>query len=440
LLYKIEKRIKSKKKNIKNFLCHLLNFLGEGKIDLVIPQLLKKSFQKISIKDSNYLDKGTYWISKFQKNNLKINNNFQDNSENYFFFDSRVLNPRFLRSNNFRDYFIKFIKENPIIKKRAIIILKVNNSVNNFKDFGVDYYLSNSCFQEWKSKEYNSQKIKITLERQKKFVEVIKKYRNNNMCFYIPLIESIHYQIIKLQNDNRVNFEKIQKFTQLFAYYCIKFVYSEWINIQTPNPYKWETFFKTYKLPIYIRKLDFKSLKFFGETFQTEAIFQFFVCVNSKNIGLIQKLKGFGYKSFKSSSLKDKTVIGGELNIKIPCPSIESFFFIFKYICYYNLFLLFYHCFSYFKQSKKEVKFHEKEKNFCQLFLPVLNPLFNLKEKKIQKNLNFQFKTLNSDVLKVIFGKFLISKVKNIEVPLFRYFLMKTPHVLKNSHNLPTDL
>ncbi|MFO8019327.1 MAG: hypothetical protein R6U96_11880 [Promethearchaeia archaeon] len=443
LLYKIEKKISIIKNDSKSLIKFIFTLLKEDKIDIIIPKLLKRTYEKKRINFSKYLIDGTYIISNYQPIDLRENTNLPDEPQNTFFLDSRNMDRDSFKTQNFCNFLIELIKNHPLIKRRIIILLRTINSSKKYKSLGLSNKLNNSI-HGLKSREENIRKIKLSLAKQKEIIENIKRYRNKNMCFYIPLIEALHKRIIEIKQKyylkSEENRQKLKKLTELFAYYCLKFVFSEWVEIQKPNPYKWETFFKKFDLPIKIIKLDFKSLKFSGKTFESEVLITFLVYINSEKTNLIQVLKNYGYKIFNNFTGSTKTAIGAELSIYMPCPSIEYFFFIFKYICYYNLFLLYHHCFPYFNKLNREIRTNKKEKNFYKLFFPVLQPLFNLKKQEMNKNLNFKFNTLNPDVLEVIFNKYLISQIKNIELPLFRYFLMRFQEISKNdSHNLPTE-
>ena len=117
--------------------------------------------------------------------------------------------------------------------------------------------------------------------------------------------------------------------------------------------------------------------------------------------------------------------IGLDHEIYIPCPSIEHFFFVFKYICYYHAFLLFHHSFDYMKKIKPEFRFSRKEESLHEMFYPVMSDLFNIKSGTISKTLVFKYYTLDSRELEIIYNNFMISRIKTVETKLFKYFMLK---------------
>ena len=121
----------------------------------------------------------------------------------------------------------------------------------------------------------------------------------------------------------------------------------------------------------------------------------------------------------------ENIAIGLDMKIYVPCPSIEHYYFLGKYIIYYHLFLLFNHASNYIKKVKKQIKITNREQTLYKIFLPVMQPLFGVTNEKISSSLVFSYYTLDQDELEVIYNKFLVNKIRNIEKKLFNYFLLR---------------
>ena len=59
------------------------------------------------------------------------------------------------------------------------------------------------------------------------------------------------------------------------------------------------------------------------------------------------------------------------------------------------------------------------------MFLPIMEPLFDVTKEKVSKRLVFSYYTLNPNELETLYNKFLVSKIRNIEKKLFNYFLLR---------------
>ncbi|HEY0088880.1 MAG TPA: hypothetical protein VGB37_08555, partial [Candidatus Lokiarchaeia archaeon] len=94
-----------------------------------------------------------------------------------------------------------------------------------------------------------------------------------------------------------------------------------------------------------------------------------------------------------------------------------------KYIFYYHAFYLFNKAFNSIEQSK--TKFTEKERNLFLRFLPIMNFFFGVSDERPIKKLVFKFYTFNPEELETIYNSFLLENVKEIEIKMFNYFLIK---------------
>ncbi|MFX1258995.1 MAG: hypothetical protein ACFFAN_14145 [Promethearchaeota archaeon] len=431
LLHKLEKRFcksNSEFKVQKEVLISCLLFMmNERKIDIIIPELFKISWNKRFLENLMFLEEGIYFIRNFSN----INEDFSKSlNKNNYYFDSRKLD--FKKEDEIKEVIKNLkliIKKIPQIKNKMIIYYPNGSKPLNIYDplKTTSYNLKFMDFKEKSQFSLNS-KIAISLEQQKSYLAIIKSYRKNYMCFYITLIESIQKSILDIQKqkDKIKNYKKILRdFIKKFAYYCIMYVRSDWVEIDKPNPYRWETFFKHFKIPFKIITLDFKSIKFLGRTFESWCNFKYCIFIKKNFQEVIKNLKKFGYTVFTDENYGDKIAVGLDLETYIPCPTIEHFYFLFKYIYYYHLFLLFNHSFTYIKKVRPNIKLTEKERMLFKLFLPVMESLFNIQINKISNKLVFNYYTFNPDELEIIYNKYLLSNIKVIEKKLYNYYLIK---------------
>jgi hypothetical protein len=218
----------------------------------------------------------------------------------------------------------------------------------------------------------------------------------------------------------------MHEYMRKFAYNSLSFVRSDYIEIKEPNPYRWETFFKYFDIPIRILICGYKSIKFYGKTFETYNQLKYCIFIQRDNKEIINNLLRLGYKEFSTESYSDKIAIGLDIECYIPCSTIEHMYFLSKYFCYYHLFLLFLHSIDYIEKLRPDIKFTNKEKNLYKLFLPVMQSLFGIKEPKVVNKLTFKYYSYNSDELEIIYNHFLLKNAKIIEKKLISYFLIKT--------------
>jgi len=303
-----------------------------------------------------------------------------------------------------------------------IYLPEESGKLNIYEKLEEVYNLDFTSIDPPKDLIYSGPKLDLPLEAQKEQLKIVQAYRSNYMCLYITLIEALQEAIIKVQDLNENVFKELAR---KFAFYCIMFVRSDWVELTKGNPYRWETFFKTFELPFKILDLEFKTIKFHGRTFETAGRYRYCIFLKNEDLALVQRLKHLGYEEFKEENTKDMVAIGMDHEIYIPCPTIEHFFFIFKYICYYHAFLLFHHSFDYMKEFRPEFRFSRKEELLYEVFYPIMSDLFNIKSGAISKILVFKYYTLDSRELEIIYNSFMISRIKNIETRLFKYFMLK---------------
>ena len=192
------------------------------------------------------------------------------------------------------------------------------------------------------------------------------------------MIQKAIVNIQEYSNNSDRNKEKLKDLIRKFAYNCIMYVKSDWVEIKEPNPYRWETFFKFFNLPFRIINLDFRAIKFHGRTFESLSNFKYCIYIQNKDQNYIKYLKDLGYEEFSDYNQETNVAIGLDLEIFIPCPTIEHFYFLYKYIFYYHLFLLFRHSFTYLLKTHQNIKFSEREQLLYRVFLPVMESLFSI--------------------------------------------------------------
>jgi len=432
LLHKILKRFCSAKSSFKvkksELISKLASMLKARKIEIIIAEPFDVDWKVTRINGFKYLNENDYIIRTFQEWN---DPNIGDIPRMDYLFDSRRIdfNNDAIVSKSI-GWLKKAIKKVPRIKYKMMIYFpEKSKKLNIYENLEENYNLGFASIDPPKNLIYSGPKFDINIEEQEKNLKIVQAYRSNYMCLYITLIEAIQEAIVKAQNLN----EKVHKeLVRKFAFYCIMFVRSDWVELTKGNPYRWETFFQAFKLPFKILNLEFNTIRFHGRTFESIARYRYCIFVKKKEVALIQKLKHLGYKEFKEESTKDLVAIGMDHKIYIPCPSIEHFFFIFKYICYYHAFLLFHHSFEYMREVRPEFRFSRKEKMLHEVFYPILSNLFNIKYGSISKTLVFKYYTLDSRELEIHYNSFMISKIKYIETKLFNYFMLKHSILIKD--------
>ncbi len=430
LLSKIEKRfcaLNSKYKVKKReFLDSLISMMIKHLIEILIVVPSRITWEKHHFSDFEYLEQNDYIIRRVSKSGSVI---IKPNADLDYFFNSIGINfDNEEKLNSLVEKLKIDINTIPDIKYHTIIFYPIgSDKINLFEPLEQDYVV-NICSLNSPKKHEIYDKIKFPIEEQLSSINLIQSYRINYMCFYITLIENIQYCIKELQeNVNGYNnqYNEINEFIRKFAYYCISYVKSDWVYIKDPNPYRWETFFKFFEIPIKIFSLKFLSINFYGKMFECSTNFKFGIFVKKEFKEDIKSLKNYGFQELHGEDNEIYDCVGLDLKINLPCPTIEHFYFLYKYICYYYQFLLFFHAFRYVKKIRPQIQFSDNESRLYVNFLPVMKQLFNIDEMKIQKVINFKYITINPDELELIYNKFLFSNIKSIEKRLSSYFLLR---------------
>lgn len=425
LFHKLLKRFCSANSSLKvrkrELISTLILMLKARKIEIIIAEPFDVDWELTHVNDFNFLKKGEYLTRTFRKwteSDVGVIPRMD------YLFDSRRID--FENDAKVSDsiaWLKKVIKNVPRIKYKMMVYFpEESRKLNIYENLEEAYYLDFTSINPPKSLIYSGQKIDIGREDQKDNLKIVQAYRLNYMCLYITLIEAIQEAIVKAQE---LRGDVLKELVRKFAFYCIMFVRSDWVEITEGNPYRWETFFQAFRLPFKILNLEFKTMKFHGRTFESIDRYRYCIFIEKNEIALIQKLKTLGYEEFKEENTKDLVAIGMDHDIYIPCPSIEHFFFVFKYICYYHAFLLFHHSFDYMKELRPEFRFSRKEKALYEMFYPLMSDLFNIKSGIISKTLVFKYYTLDSRELEIVYNSFMISRIKKVETKLFKYFMLK---------------
>ena len=413
-----------------DLLACLFRLTRERRIDIIIINSFEIFWKIKPIEQFSYLKDGDYFFRDFRKRKYKTINNFKKSD---YIFDSRQLNFK----NNFEveeifKYLYELIRKKKKIQYKMIIYSNDNSkSLSIFESSKIPFEIKIHKINPPLDLITNEATLFFDLEKQMENIAVIKAFRSKYMCFYITLIDAIHQKIIMLQENNNKSTKSLNEYIKRFGYYCIQFVKSDWVNINHSNPFRWETFFQFFKLPFKILNLEFKSLNFYGRTFNTLAKYRFCIYIKNENKDVISNLKKKGYFEFEDIKDKSFTAIGLDQEIFLPCPSIEYFYFIFKYIFYYQLFLLLHHSFDYIKNYYQDIRISPKEKMLFKIFYPVINELFTISEKKVSEILVFKYYTLNPNELEIIYNNLMINHVRLIETKMMKYFLVKHSICLK---------
>ena len=398
-----------------------MSILKTRKIEIIIAEPFDVDWKLTQVSDFKFLKKGEYLTRTFHEWN---DPNISDIPSMEYLFDSRRIDFKNDAIINDSIAWLKMvIKKVPRIKYKMMIYFpEESRKINIYENLEEAYNLDFTSILPPKSLIYDGPKIDIYLDEQKENSKIVQAYRSNYMCLYITLIEAIQEAIVKAQILKE---DILKELVRKFAFYCIMFVKSDWVETTEGNPYRWETFFQAFRLPFKILNLEFKTMKFHGRTFESTDRYRYCIFIKKNELDLIQRLKGLGYEEFKEENTKNLVAIGMDHDIYIPCPSIEHFFFVFKYICYYHAFLLFHHSFDYMKEIRPEFRLSRKEESLHEMFYPVMNDLFNIKSSTISKTLVFKYYTLDSRELEIIYNNFMISRIKQVETKLFKYFILK---------------
>ncbi|MHA1764029.1 MAG: hypothetical protein ACTSYC_09800 [Promethearchaeota archaeon] len=403
----------------------LLELLWERKIEIIIPQIIKSIWIKKNLDNTSYIARNKeYFVRKCLK---RENVEYPTRDNKYYNFDSRTLN---FDDNSIKGSIKKYLKE--MFKKYPsnIIIFKPINSEPLSMYESLDKVIFLEDFKEDQAMNYFQNKnkeifkIEIPLIDQIEGIGIFKNFKEKHACTFITIIETIHNIITNLQGKNQeINNEVLEDYIKKFVFYCELFIRSDWIDTSSLNFLKWESFFSVFKVPIKIYKLKIKSIKFIGKIFITLNNVQFGLSVSSQQE--INFLKNFGYQELNDLEIKGEKIMGLDFEFMIPCPSIEYYYFIAKYVLYYHLFLLFYNSFEIINKDRKYLAFTQKERLIFKEFLPIIKVFFEIEDKKVSKKLAFKHYTVNFEELEILYNYFLMTKIKNLEKTLARYMLLK---------------
>ncbi|MFX1393102.1 MAG: hypothetical protein ACFFAH_05950 [Promethearchaeota archaeon] len=430
LLYKLEKRFCDPKLKFRvekeTLISCLYLMMKDRTIDIIIPELFKTHWNKEYLKNLKFCREGYYFVRKFSNYHNKLLGPFKEYN---YYYDSRSLN--FNKNDEITNSINNLktaIEKIPDIKNKTIIYYNAGSKpLNIYEKFNGIYHLKFLDFHI-NPRMIGRLRLENTIKQQKLDLAIIKSYRKNFMCFYIVLIESIQKAIIDLQHNKEYNDsyeDLIRDLTIKFGYYCDMYVRSDWIDVK-PNPYRWESFFKSFNLPFKIINLSFNNIKFYGRTFEFWIRFNYCIYIQKRFKDIILKLKELGFEEFKKENYNDYVAIGIDHEIFEVCPSIEYFYFLNKYVFYYHLFHLFYYSFPYIEKINPSVKYTEKEQCLYKIFLPVMESMFNIQDQRTTKKLIFKYYTYNPDELEIIYNKLLLDNVKLIEKKMFNYFLIRS--------------
>ena len=432
LYFKLEKKFCSRDSKIRvrksQLISSLFSMMKEGIIEMIIPEPFDIEWRTQELKNLKYIKDGVYIQRVYSNLKGLPSNSFNPNS---YIVDSRQLdreNPEEIETviQSIKD----LIKQTYIIKYKLIIHYpKKSIPLNIYEPFEGNFDHKSVNIKAPPQLIEKVSNIEIPLEQQELDLTIIKSYRSNYMCFYITLIESIQKAILDMQQKGIKSKEEKQQLKDLitkFTYYCEMYVNSDWVDIQDVSPYKWEAFFKYFKIPIKILNLRYKSIKFHGSTFETWSNLKFCIYVDCEEIELINKLKNLGYQEFQEENIKNKIAIGLDIDSYVPCPAIEYLYFIFKYICYYNLFLLFSNSFSYIKKTITNANFSKKDKHLYKIIEPIIFSLFKINPERLTNKIVFKYYTLNSEELEILYNSFMVNKIRKLEKSLYSYFMLRS--------------
>ena len=377
-----------------NLFACLFSLTKERRIDIIIVNSYEVFWKIKTINKNAYLKEGEYFFRNFRDRKYKSINSIKNSG---YIFDSRQLDfNNKLEVEKIFDKLYEFIRNKKKIKYKMIIYYHDNsNPLNIFESSKIPFEIKSNEIIPPLNLITNNSTLFFDLEKQMENISVIKAFRSKYMCFYITLIDVIHQKIITLQENKNKSTQFLNEYIKRFGYYCIQFVKSDWVDLNHSNPYRWETFFQFFKLPYKILNLEFKSLNFHGRTFNTLGKFKFCIYINNESRDIISNLKNKGYNEFKDFNKRSSTAIGLDLEIFLPCPSIEYFYFIYKYLFYYQLFLLFHHTFDYIKNFYSDIRLSSKEKMLFEIFYPVIDEFFTISNKKVSNILVFKYYILN---------------------------------------------
>ncbi|MFX0072588.1 MAG: hypothetical protein ACFFAO_15995, partial [Candidatus Hermodarchaeota archaeon] len=402
----------------------LFSMLEKRKIDILIPELFKVRWKRKKLKNLEYLNDGIYFYRVFPKLKSKYLHAYKQND---YYFDSRKISSNAQALSKWTRHLRLILCKVKNLNKKIIVFNPVGSHPISIyeNDFEGEYNLE-KCDFKLQQNNLNESKLNIPLEQQAEGLIILEAFRKRYMCFYITLIESILKKIEDLQQNEDIKNKKpiLENHFKKFAYQCIEFVKSDYINIEG-NPLRWESFFNYFDIPIKVLNYDFKSIEFEGRTFKTFNQLKYCIFIEKNEKKIIEKLKKLGYREFSRENLDDKLAIGLDFRFYFPCSTITHIYFLSKYIWAFQLLILFYHSFEYIQKIKPKLRLTEREGKLFENFLPVMNSLFNISDAEVKEKAFFKYRTPNPDELEVIYNEFLMKNVKIIEKKLFKYFLIR---------------
>ena len=383
----------------------LMDLIRTKQIDIIIPDPFLIKWEKKSLKNLKYFDDGVYFIREFYYINDTLINNSKKNEP---LIDTRKIDKKNReRLNLIAQQIKKIIIIFPEMKEKIILSTPYIKTPIKFHFIDNIYERKD---QENFSIEALQKKNIITLEEEVKAIETINKYRQNFMCVYITLIETIqkelsYLQKYKLQINNYS--ELFKEALDAFKTYSIMFAEESWT--ESSIPVQNGINIKTGKL--YYTSVDYKNDIFIIEGFQEYwALFD-----EEKNPGLKDYLLKLDYIDMGIDENTNLTKIGCKLFISFSISNIEQLFFLMKYLFIANLFHMFFLINSFFKLNGNLSKLSEKKDNLSELLIPVLKPFFNMSQVKAFKNIQFVFNDVSRDELNILYNKYLFLNAREIE-------------------------
>lgn len=394
----------------------LMSLIKNEKIEIFIPSPIEPVWLEKYQCGFKYLCEGPYICREYRKYR-KVANFHNSSRQNGFIFDSRNLvnnKVKMLEETLYKDSSIDpFVM---IQNKESEIPVEIYKS-HSLKNIGIDNQVNRPLFY----KKKDMKKINIPLNLQKTNLSVLKRFRSTQMCFFVSLLDVIYHYITHYPHT--ISEKKMLE--KRFGYYSNEFAKSDWIDIKEGNPYRWDTFFRHFDLPIFLERVAIENIRFEGKCFELEFNLVFYLEIDKKEVGIIESLEKVGFHRMKMENGQTAR-IGMNLDIYSISPAVEYNFFLIKYAVFYHLFYLFSLVCDPLLNEKGSHRFTIHEKNIYEVFLPVLQRFFDIEEDAVKNKLIFQFLTYDSEELEAIYSGLLMGEVKKIEKKLFNYFLLRT--------------
>jgi hypothetical protein len=204
-------------------------------------------------------------------------------------------------------------------------------------------------------------------------------------------------------------------------------------TLKKPKIQDYTTFFEILKFPIRFEELKITNIRFKEGIFYFNAFGELFLVIDDSNDfgrGLLQHLlnKGFKNGGQKSIQLMDdkQTIISGvaillDFELNYPICKIEQLFFPFKHIYHYLEYVLWSEVCNYFIEhpqiEEKLKKWYVQDKKLVNLFKKSVDSLYNIESKESFYGFTFKFYdyNLNSDIISLIYDKYLFSRAYEVE-------------------------